>query len=1281
MKINRKIVTQYLDNLDFESLFIEELRWDYPEDETDINIIIEETLFKLIPIAEKRKFVVYQCALNNQCIPSTKILQKVDQEFSKYKLEHLLIYTSHQEKKQIWQWMKKEGNQRPSPRLVEYSARNKRVLLDSLENITFSLAEEKNLNLLEVKERTKKAFDIEKVTKKFFTEFQQQHLQFVEFINGIDDIKDKNWYASVILNRLMFVYFLQKKGFLDNGNKDYLQDKLKISKNRGENLYYQEFLASLFFQGFAKREYQRSETVKQLIGKIKYLNGGLFLPHHIESKYQNSISIKDSAFEQIFQLFSSYTWHLDDTPTGNENEINPDVLGYIFEKYINQKAFGAYYTKPEITNYLCAQTIDKFIREKLNFSPSPVGEIALTPNPSPIEEGSLEKEKVPLFKGDLGGSRSGTARSKNQNDPPLPPLLKGGENTENDDICNRLLDDILPNLSILDPACGSGAFLVASLQYLITIYQQIFSYISQYGNEANKTRLSNIKQSHPSLEYYIKKRIITDNLYGVDIMAEATEIAKLRLFLSLVASAETVDDLEPLPNVDFNIMSGNSLIGLIRVDEGAFDSKSPSPAGEGLGVRVNNQGNLLNLLASSQYQKILAEKNKSIKKYKEHAFNSAEIEGTDQDSRLQMLRDHIEKVNKESTVKLNQLLLDEFTLKLGIKYEEVQLKGKPIKRNLTIKDIEALMPFHWGYHFDKIITKGGFDIILGNPPWEVFQTDEKEFFQQFDNLIQKKKLDIKAWKTQFNQFMKDDEMQKAWLNYCSNYPHVSAYFKNSEQYKNQISLVNGRNASRKINLYALFLEQCVNLLAKNGQCGIVIPSGIYTDLGTKQLREMLFSLTTITGLFCFENRKAIFEGVHKSFKFVILSFEKKLPSPPTPLPQENLPSPPTPLPQERGESQEGVVNQCFPARFMRHDVAELTSFFDDEAVIIDVGLVRRLSPDSLSIMEFKGDLDIEIAKKMARFPLLGEEIKDCWNLKLKQEFNMTSDSNLFYTEPAPSRLPLYEGKMIHQFTHNFAPPKYWLEESEARQKLLGKKGADSGQLLDYQCYRLGFRDIARNTDQRTLIATIDTRSFHGNKLPNAKIFDSSGNRIIDNKSQVFLCGIFNSFVLDWILRQSVTTTINFFYIYQLPVPRLREGDKYFDEIVECAGKLICTTAEYDDLAREIGLSSVKKVPLFKGDLGGSQSGAARSIPNKNATQRPSSGDINTSDPPQPPLLKGGENAEGENAERENLRAEIDGMVAHLYGLNEREFRHILSTFPLVDEAVKGRALGAFLSKM
>ncbi|MFN7283250.1 MAG: Eco57I restriction-modification methylase domain-containing protein, partial [Dolichospermum sp.] len=936
------------------------------------------------------------------------------------------------------------------------------------------------------------------------------------------------WYASVVLNRLMFIYFLQKKGFLDHGNPNYLQDKLKVSQTQGKDLYYQEFLQTLFFDGFGKAEKFRKQETAVLIGKIKYINGGLFLPHIIEEKYRGKIKINDAAFQDIFNLFSGYTWHLNDTPTGKDNEINPDVLGYIFEKYINQKEFGAYYTKPEITNYLCERTINKFISGKI---------------------GNIE-----IF------------------------------DHLNNQLCQQLLDEILPQLSILDPACGSGAFLVAALQHLIKIYTAIFEFIQVSGNAENQARLRKIKQNHPSLDYYIKKRVITDNLYGVDIMEEAVEIAKLRLFLSLVASAETVDDLEPLPNVDFNIMSGNSLIGLIRVDDQRFDYMGET-----------KQGNILQSLNSQNYQAILKEKNESIRKYKEHAFIIGEVEGTDQEDRLGRLKRNINDVNRQSLVKLNQLLLDEFG-NLKIKYEEVQLKGKPVKRVLNIADMEALKPFHWGYHFDQIIARGGFDIILGNPPWEIFKPQAKEFFAEYSDLVTKNKMDIKTFEKEQKQLLANPEIATAWLRYQSQYPHVSLYFRSAEQYLNQISVVNGKKQGTDINLYKLFVEQCVNLLSENGECGLVIPSGIYTDLGTKQLREMLFSQTKITSLFCFENKKAIFEGVHKSFKFVVLTFEN------------------------------GNQTLSFPARFMRHDVGELNSFPDDDCIHISVDLIKRLSPDSISVMEFKTDLDIFIAEKMSRFPLLGEEIQDKWNLKLTNEFHMTNDSHLFKTEPGKGRLPLYEGKMIHQFNHNWGKPKYWLDEKEARQALLKRGEIDNGQKLYYQCYRLGFRDIASSTNERTMIATmLHTNIFCNHKLPTAIIKSDNS---LDYKSELFLLTIFNSFVADYSLRQRVTTNLTFFIVYQTPVPRLTEKDPYFQEIVERAAKLICTTAEYDELAREVGLGSH-------------------------------------------------ENGVTDERERGKIRAELDGIIAHLYGLTETEFSHILSTFPIVAEEVKNAALNAY----
>jgi len=309
--------------------------------------------------------------------------------------------------------------------------------------------------------------------------------------------------------------------------------------------------------------------------------------------------------------------------------------------------------------------------------------------------------------------------------------------------------------------------------------------------------------------------------------------------------------------------------------------------------------------------------------------------------------------------------------------------------------------------------------------------------------------------------------------------------------------------------------------------------------------------------------------------------------------------------------------------FMRHDVEELQRFPHKDSLVISVDLIRKLSPDSLSVMEFKQDIDIQIAEKMSRFPLLGETLPDTWNLKLTREFDMTNDSYLFKTEPAKGRLPLYEGKMIHQFTHQYALPKYWLDEKEARQALLKRGEVDKGQILDYQTYRLGFRSIARNTDIRTLIVgTIPKNVFCGNSIL------VSSDISLSNTELIFLEAILNSLIIDFCARQKVSANISMFYIYQLPIPRLKEGDRYFEEIVEKAAKLICVSEEFDELAKEVGIGSHK-------------------------------------------------NGVTEETERAKIRAKLDAIVAHLYELNEIEFQHILSTFPLASESVKIATLKAY----
>lgn len=1160
MPLNFQQSRQYLQDFNFGELFIEVLGWSRPTSQK--TVVMEEAgeTFERRMVAELSGVTVFEITAANGQIPNAKIRAQLHKEISELTLENLLIFVDRDRTRSLWYWVKREGTKRYPREHIYVKGQPGDLFLGKISALVVDFAElEDDLpSVVDVAQKLQRGLDVERVTKKFFDDFKKNLAEFMPQIQGIDHENDRRWYASVILNRLMFVYFLQRKQFID-GNEWYLQHKLEATEHSSQN-FYRDFLLPLFFEGFAMPEDARSKAVKALIGKVKYLNGGLFLKHQLEKKYPE-ITIPNEAFESIFKLFQGYSWNLDDTPGGRDDEINPSVLGYIFEKYINQKEFGAYYTRPEITEYLCDRTINQLILDKVN------------------THGKQVKGKGQKFEsiGEL--------------------LLKLDA-----DLCVQLIDDILPSLSLLDPACGSGAFLVAAMKTLINVYSAVIGRIKFLTDRTLTKWLEKIEHDHPSLNYYIKKRIITDNLYGVDIMEEAIEIAKLRLFLALVASAQKPEDLEPLPNIDFNIMAGNSLIGLIRVDEEGFDTIESKQNGKGKKEQVL-QGNLLQTDTANLYRAILEEKNRSVKLYKQKAFASGKAgDETPNETQLEMLKSSIDELNRKAQEKLNLLLMREFSDGLGIKYEEAQLTGKIKKRDLKLEDISRLEPFHWGYHFDQIIgERGGFDAIIANPPWEVFQTDEKEFFQRYDTLIKKKKIDIKTWEKQRKQLLQDPEIQQAWLDYCSGYPHISSYFRKASQYINQRSEIDGKSVARKINLYALFLEQCFNLLHFEGRCGIVIPTGFYTDLGSKQLREMIFSQTKLDTLLGLSNERFIFEGVDHRFKFCLLTFEKS--------------------------SFTESFDVCFridPREAIRAN--QLNNFFADksERINITVSLIRKLSPSTISVMEVRSTTDIEIAEKMVVFPSLGEKMEGKWNFGLTQEFNITSDSKIFHREPQANRLPLLTGKMFHQFQLTDEKPIYWISEQEGRKSILGRT-EDRGQELDYQRYRWVHRRIARNTDSRTLISTIVPKNIFAEVNSTAlKVIECR----ITNEEMLFLCSIANSFSLDWFLRQKVASTLNMFYLYQLPVPRFQRGDRFFSEIVERAAKLICTTPEFDDLAKEVGLGSHK-------------SGTTNEV------------------------------------ERAKLRAELDGMIAHLYNLTEEEFAHILTTFPVVPEPVKVAALNAY----
>lgn len=756
--MNKAHAKELLKKFDFKALFLDELGWDNHEGLRTLNVGDEK--FQLNAVAEKRGMAAFVCLMPDKPIDYPTRGQ-IEAQLAKSIREHIVIYVDKNKRFQTWQWVKREPG-RPIARREHHYAVNQsgEALVQKLEALEVRIEEDEQLTLVGIAGMVQAAFDIERITKAFYREFDAHRKAFSGFIDGIGEVADRQWYASVMLNRLMFIYFIQRKGFLD-GDTHYLRNRLqRCQQEKGKDKFYsfyRYFLLRLFHEGFGKRRQDRSPDLEKLIGNIPYLNGGLFDVHELEKpeRYGKSIQIPDKAFERIFSYFDRYQWHLDERPLRADNEINPDVLGYIFEKYINQKQMGAYYTKEDITEYISKNSVIPFLFDaarakcKVAFD-NPSGPTVwdlLRKDPNRYIYDAMKKGvDLPLPKNIAAGVDAKKPnlleRRKDWNKPAAEEFalpteswreaiarrqrceeirkkLAKGEVREINDFITLNLDlrqfaqDVIQNcegpdllmafwqaittITILDPTGGSGAFIFAALNILDPLYEacldRMEAFLAEWGEAGKKLHPNYHKKftevlarvdAHPNRRYFVLKSIILNNLYAVDIMEEAVEICKLRLFLKLAAQVEpdaTRDNLgiEPLPDIDFNIRAGNTLVGFAKLEE------------------VKTLGTLDFENATEKIAVKAADLQQTFDKFREL---QTEGDGSVPSADKRELQNRLKALEAE----LNQHLAAQY----DISSRDKSAYGKWL---------EACQPFHWFIHFYGILRRGGFDVIIGNPPY------------------------------------------------------------------------------------------------------------------------------------------------------------------------------------------------------------------------------------------------------------------------------------------------------------------------------------------------------------------------------------------------------------------------------------------------------------------------------------------------------------------------------------------------------------------------------------
>jgi len=789
----------------------------------------------------------------------------------------------------------------------------------------------------------------------------------------------------------------------------------------------------------------------------------------------------------------------------NYRWIDEDIFGKAYETFIaeNKKDSGIFYTPKEITKYMSVKLVDY------------------------------------LFK------------------PIVDKILKVVDKDVTDyEAADKLLSQLY-EIKIIDPASGSGSFLIKVLREIYKYYYKIYEatdWIRSVSGEdlfdlpANIIETREFRKRH-NFDNHLQliSKIILRHIYAADIDERALETAKTNIWKEAIKLNPQIYNYKKLngasshilPNLELNFITGDSLADL------------PLPEQIDL-ITKNHRGDIKRLFEIRN-------------KYHSNPFSPDEIDDAIS------IKKKVYKTLKSKLPEIDNPVF--FCLEYFFTYFE---------ENGDILQDEGM----------------GFHGVISNPPWEVIKPVEKEFAKKGKYSIEI--IDFKKWFKK--ELESNSNFLREWFEYQKSYQKYSVYI--SERYSHQ--------GIGDPNYYKYFFERDLEVLRKDGMINILVPSGIQTDKGCLELRKLITKKYLLKEISSFENkgynfirngeekRTKLFPDVHPQFKFSIVNVIKK-------------PSRPF---------------MSFDAKFYMHNPVEL---YEKKPIEYSIEKVKRFSPENLSIMEFRISRDYEICNKIRAEHLL---LKEC-GYKLSTEFHMTNASRFFHKveegKHNKKMLNLWEGKMIHQYNSNYGTERYVIYENEAKSSLIETENRkikrelklDNKVIqklrisLDYQDYRLVYRDVASSTNERTLIASIISPNiFIGNTLNyvigrNYKLNDGNfSQQQIPKEDLIYLLTMFNSLTLNYYLRNKVSAHASIFFVYELPIVNITIKQKEY--LVKTGLTLLCLNSEanqFNKLKKELGVTIDK------------------------------------------------------NADPIKLRAELELFIAkELYGLNDEDWKYIISTF-------------------
>lgn len=717
--------------------------------------------------------------------------------------------------------------------------------------------------------------------------------------------------------------------------------------------------------------------------------------------------------------------------------------------------------------------------------------------------------------------------------------------------------EALMEMSVIDPSCGSGHFLLAAARRIAERVTALSSADGAVGPEAYRGVL---------------RDVVAHCIYGIDLNPLAVELARFALWL------EGYEPGRLLAFVDHHIKCGNALLGLLDaapirrgIPQDAFTPLSGDDKAFCSALKKENKAALKRIEELDRGQRMLFDGRLWHTWFERGHRIDAMPDGT-----LDEVERKRSEYEAERGLRLSSPLGTAAALYIGAFL--VPRAGKE-RRSLTSATLYALLEegmsdqpdldvrieatrsactearvFHWFVEFPEVMggERGGFDCVLGNPPWERIKLQEEEFFAVRDPHVANAR--NKAERAQYIELLKEGGLS-AFLDIKDGSPperlepspvemRLYSDFISARRRAEALSLYCHTKEGERysltgtgdLNTYALFAETMSRILAPRGRAGLIVPTGIATDDSTKTFFSALVRSGRLASLYDFENREKIFPGIDSRIKFCLLT-----------------------IGAAEGQGEQDEQNEQNEQKN-----AEFAFFLTDTGQLKDRArrfvLTGRdfaaINPNTGTCPIFRSERDAALTRAVyARVPVLIREARDGepqanpWGIKLITLFHMSNDSHLFEPSGGPGLLPLYEAKMIHQFDHRWAgyvteggepvcrdvpeerkndpgfatAPRYWVSEREVLERLARATGLDPESddvELRARCPRwlMGWRDICRATDERTVIASV---------LPRAGVGDTLLLMFPGHYRHFLYAGLLadqNSLVHDFIARQKIGGT-------------------------------------------------------------------------------------------------------------------------------------------------------------